>query len=167
MLADAARKLETAGADLILLCTNTMHLVADDIQAAINVPFLHIVDATGAAICADGLQTVALLGTRFTMEKDFYARRLCDGFGLDVLIPDFAERQDVDRIIFEELVLGKIERASRVRYAEIIARLVAQGAQGVILGCTEIGLLVKAKDSPVPLFDTTHVHAAAALVAAL
>jgi len=167
ILADAARKLEAAGAELVLLCTNTMHLVADNIQQAISVPFLHIADAAGEAVCKQGIQRVALLGTKFTMEQDFYGGRLRDRFGLDVIIPNSEEREDIHRVIFDELVLGKIEPGSRVRYVEIINRLVGEGAQGVILGCTEIGLLVRPEDSLVPVFDTTYVHASAALNAAM
>lgn len=167
MLADAARRLEGGGADFLLLCTNTMHRVADEIQAAVHIPLLHIADAAGQAIRAAGLQHVGLLGTRFTMEQDFYAGRLKRQFGLQVSIPASEERELVHRVIFDELCLGKIEAASRERYRQIMAELAGNGAQGIILGCTEIGLLVSAADSGVPLFDTTRLHAEAALKEAL
>lgn len=159
LLADAAQALERAGAELLVLCTNTMHKVAPAIEQAVGIPLLHIADPTAAAIQAAGLNRVGLLGTRFTMEQAFYRERLEQRHGIRVLIPDEAQRQDVHRIIYEELCLGQVREESRQFYRRIIASLVAQGAQAVILGCTEIGLLVGAGDASVPLFDTTGLHA--------
>jgi aspartate racemase len=167
MLANAARALQSAGADFIVLCTNTMHKVAPAIEAAVTIPLLHIADPTAAAVKQAGIHTVGLLGTRFTMEEDFYRGRLATPHGLKVVIPDTADREVVHRVIYDELCLGVTKEGSRAAYREIISRLVAQGAQGIILGCTEIGLLVKAEDAPVPLFDTTALHAAAAVKLAL
>lgn len=165
-LADAARRLEAGGAELLLLCTNTMHRVAPAIEAAVGIPLLHIADPTAAAIRAAGIDTVGLLGTAFTMEQGFYKDRLTERHGLRVLVPDADDRATVHRVIYEELVAGQVLPASRDAYRAIIARLVAAGAEAVILGCTEIMLLVRPEDSPVPLFDTTALHAAAAVAAA-
>jgi aspartate racemase len=159
MLAQAARSLEAAGADFIVLCTNTMHKVANFIERAVSIPLFHIADPTAQEIKQAGLNRVGLLGTRFTMEQEFYRGRLRDQHHLDVLIPDDADRGVVHKIIYEELCLGVVRDASRAEYRRIIERLVDQGAQGVILGCTEISLLVGQSDSPVPLFDTTRIHA--------
>jgi aspartate racemase len=159
MLAQAARSLEAAGADLLVLCTNTMHKVADAIENAVKIPLFHIADPTAQEIKQAGLTKVGLLGTRFTMEQDFYRGRLRERHHLDVLIPDDADREVVHRVIYEELVLGLVRDSSRAEYRRIIHRLVEQGAQGVILGCTEISMLVGPSDSPVPLFDTTSLHA--------
>lgn len=167
LLADAARRLESAGADFLLLCTNTMHKVADAIEAASALPLLHIADPTAAAIQAAGLQRVGLLGTRFTMEQPFYRQRLEDRHGIQVLVPDEPDRAEVHRVIYEELCRGVVSEASRQAYRQIIGRLVARGAQAVILGCTEIGLLVRADDAEVPLFDTCVLHAQAAAERAL
>ncbi|MBK8067500.1 MAG: aspartate/glutamate racemase family protein [Rhodanobacteraceae bacterium] len=167
LLADAARSLQAAGAEAIVLCTNTMHKVAAAIEATVAVPLLHIADATAAAIVAAGHTRVGLLGTRFTMEEAFYRDRLIDRHDLDVLVPAAAEREDVNRIIYQELCLGVIREESRARYREVISNLVAAGAQAVILGCTEISLLVSAADASVPLFDTTALHARAAVGFAL
>ncbi len=167
VLAEAAQVLEGAGADLLVLCTNTMHIVAPRIEAATRVPLLHIADATGERIAAAGLATVGLLGTRFTMEEDFYRGRLEERFGLRVLIPTDAERDEVHRVIYEELCQGKILDASRARYGEIVSALVSRGAEGVILGCTEIGLLLSSPDASVKLFDTAAIHAEAAVDRAL
>lgn len=167
LLADVARVLERAGADFVVLCTNTMHKVAPAIEAAVAIPLLHIADPTAAAIHQAGLSCVGLLGTRFTMEQDFYRARLTDRHGIDVVIPDDDDRALVHRVIYEELCLGRVEEASRLAYRDVIQRLVAQGAQGVILGCTEISMLVGVEDAAVPLFDTTGLHAAAAVQAAL
>jgi aspartate racemase len=167
LLADIAVGLEHAGADCVLLCTNTMHKMADAIQTAIAIPFLHIADATGEEVCVQNIHTVGLLGTRFTMEEDFYRNRLTERFGLSVLIPPAEERQVVHRVIYDELVLGMINEPSQAAYRQTIQNLVERGAQGIILGCTEIGLLVKPDDSPVPLFDTTRIHAEAAVKWAL
>lgn len=167
LLADVGRALQSAGADILVLCTNTMHKVAPAIEAAVDIPLLHIADPTAAAIRQTGLRTAGLLGTRFTMEQDFYRGRLEARHGLRVLIPDAADRDIVHRVIYEELCLGVTRESSRAAYREIIGRLVAQGAEGIILGCTEIGLLVKPEDAPVPLFDTTALHAASAVAMAL
>ena len=163
MLAGEARALERAGAGCVLLCTNTMHKVAPAIEAAVRIPFLHIADAAAGAIRARGMTTIGLLGTRFTMEEDFYTARLRDRFGLQALIPSPQERETVHRVIFDELVKGAIRPESREAYRRIIAGLVERGAEGILLGCTEIGLLVKDGDAAVPLFDTTRLHALAAI----
>ena len=167
MMARAATALEGAGAELVILATNTMHEVAPAIEAAIHVPFIHIADPTAAAIKAAGLTTVGLLGTRFTMERDFYRKRLTDLHGIAVVVPAEEDRAEVHRVIYEELALGTFSETSRQAFREIIGHLVAAGAEGVILGCTEIGLLVSAEDSPVPLFDTGSLHVRAAVDAAL
>lgn len=166
-MTSAARQLERGGADLILICTNTMHRVADQVEVAVKIPLLHIADATAARITPAGHRRVGLLGTAFTMEQDFYKRRLADRFGLDVIVPEAADRAVVHSIIYDELVLGQVQAASRKRYREIIARLIARGAEAIILGCTEIMLLVDQSDSAVPLFDTTRLHAEAAVDFAL
>ncbi|MEK6314263.1 MAG: aspartate/glutamate racemase family protein [Burkholderia gladioli] len=162
-MADAARQLQAAGADVVVLTTNTMHRVADAIERALTLPFLHIADPTGAALRAAGVERVALLGTRYTMELPFYAARLAERFGIEVLTPDAEDRDTVHRVIYEELCHGLIEPASRAAYAAIIGRLAARGAQAVILGCTEITLLIGERDSPLPVFDTTALHAQAAV----
>lgn len=159
LLAQAAVKLQAAGADCLVLCTNTMHKVAAAIEAAVAIPLLHIADATAEAIQSAGIKKVALLGTRFTMEQDFYKQRLIDGYGLEVLVPDEEGKTLVHQVIYQELCLGLVNDSSRLQYQQIMADLVTQGAEAIILGCTEIGLLVSAKDSTVPLFDTTEVHA--------
>ena len=164
---DAAQALERAGADFLVICTNTMHKMADDVQQAVSLPLLHIADATADAIRAAKLTRVGLLATRFTMEEDFYKGRLAEKHGLQVLIPDAEERGVIHEVIYNELCAGRILDESRARYQAIIRRLADAGAQGVILGCTEIGLLVKQDDSPVPLFDTTPIHARAAVELAL
>jgi aspartate racemase len=162
-LAAAARTLVQAGAQGVVLCTNTMHKVAPAIEAATpGVPLIHIADPTGQAVRAAGVSRVGLLGTRFTMEQDFYRDRLVNGYGLDVIVPPAPEREAVHRIIYDELCRGRIEPASRQRYREVMAGLVAGGAQAIILGCTEIGLLVDRSDASVPLLDTTVLHAEAA-----
>jgi aspartate racemase len=167
LLSAAAQGLERAGADLILLCTNTMHKVADDIQAGVHIPLLHIADATAEQIKAQDLKTVGLLGTRFTMEEDFYVGRLTQRYGLCVLVPEVAEREMIHRVIYDELCLGDITASSKAQYRAVIDRLVHRGAQGIILGCTEIGLLIQADDCRVPVFDTTRLHARAAVEWAL
>ncbi len=167
ILIHAAQALERAGADCLLICTNTMHLLAPQVQAAIDIPLLHIADATAVAIKKAGLTHIGLLGTEFTMTMDFYKGRLIDQHGLHVLIPPDAPRQQVHRIIYDELCLGKILPDSKATYQAIIADLVTAGAEGVILGCTEIGLLIKEGDTAVPLFDTTYLHAATAVDFAL
>lgn len=166
LLATDACRLQDAGADLIVLCTNTMHVVAPAIESALNVPFLHLADATAKAVRTEHIDNIALLGTRFTMEMDFYRGRL-ESSGLRVLIPDDADRVIVNNVIYDELVQGRILDTSKDRYLEIIDRLVATGAQGVIAGCTEIELLVTPNDVAVPYFPTTRIHALAAVDAAL
>ena len=167
ILVECAQNLERGGADFIVLCTNTMHKLADQIIANVNIPFLHIADATAEKIVAAGIKRIGLLGTRFTMEHDFYKGRLIDNFGLDVLVPNEADREIIHRVIYDELVQGKIVDNSREEYKRIIASLIENGAQGIILGCTEIELLVKQSDSPVLLFPTTSIHAAYAVEYAL
>jgi aspartate racemase len=166
-MAEAAQALERAGADFVVLCTNTMHKLTPQIEAALSIPFLHIADATAQHIRAAGLTCVGLLGTRFTMEEDFYKGRLQERHGLEVLTPPAEERALVHRVIYEELVLGQINAASRAEYAGVCRGLAVRGAQGIILGCTEIGLLVSQSDSRLPLFDTTRIHALAAVQFAL
>jgi amino-acid racemase len=166
LLADIAKGLEAAGADLLLLCTNTMHKVADQVQAAVSIPLLHLADATAAAVIRAGLRTIGLLGTAFTMEQDFYRDRLTS-HGLRVLVPDADDRADVHRVIYDELCRGIVQEESRAVYRAVIRRLVQAGAEGVILGCTEIELLIGASDSPVPLFPTARLHVEAAVDAAL
>lgn len=165
-LADAARKLSAAGADFVVIATNTMHKVVDEIRAKVDIPILSLLDVVGDAIDAQGLKTVGLLGTRFTMESTFYQDALAKR-GITVVVPDAADRETVNRVIYDELVAGEIRDESRAEYLAIIERLAAQGAQGIILGCTEIPLLVKQADTPLPLFDTTIFHADAALAFAL
>ena len=167
MLIDAAKKLEACGAGLIVICTNTMHKLADKVEAKINIPLIHIVDATAEKILEKNIKQVGLLGTRFTMEEPFYKRRLEEKYGIKVIIPNSKEREIVDRVIFEELVLGIIRQSSRERFKQIIYSLVDRGAEGIILGCTEIPLLIKQEDVTVPVFDTTTIHARAAVEFAL
>lgn len=166
ILVDAARRLEAGGAECVVLCTNTMHKVAEQIQAAITVPFLHIADPAGQAALDAGAMTVGLLGTAFTMEQDFLKDRL-KAKGLTVLVPDAAERQAVHRVIYDELCVGVISDASRKIYQQVIDGLAARGAQAIILGCTEISLLIKPEHSKLPLLDTTELHAQAAVAFAL
>lgn len=166
-LAAAARQIEHAGADFLLIATNTMHKVAPQVEAAIDIPLLHIADATAESLVADGITRVGLLGTRFTMEQDFYKQRLSERYGIDVVVPDDTQRECVHRVIFEELCLGRIESASREAFLAVIDALHARGAQAVILGCTEIAMLIKATDTQVPLYDTTALHAQAAVKRAL
>lgn len=167
LMAQAAQSLAAAGADLVVLCTNTMHKVAHHIEAAVSLPLLHIADPTAAALKQAGVQCVGLLGTRFTMEQSFYRDRLIERHGLQVITPDADQRDSVHRIIYEELCLGTIRPESREVYRQVMASLVAQGAQAIILGCTEISLLVSDEDSTMPLFDTTAIHARAAALQAL
>lgn len=163
LMAGAAEGLARAGAQGIGILTNTMHRFAGEVEAASGLPLIHIADATGAAVGAAGISRVALLGTRFTMEQEFYKGRLAERFGLTVLIPDEEGRAEVHRVIYEELVQGRVRESSRRAYRGVMERLAGQGAQGVILGCTEISLLVGPDDSPVPTFDTTRLHALALL----
>jgi aspartate racemase len=167
LLAQAAQSLQAAGADMVVICTNTMHKVAEQVQAAVSIPLLHIADPTAHAIRAAGFQRVALLGTRFTMEQDFYRARLEQQHGLQVIVPEQNERDTVHRIIYEELCMGQIKPESKAAYLNIIRQLQARGAQAVVLGCTEISLLVQQADLDLPLFDTTALHAIAAADAAL
>lgn len=166
ILAEAARRLEAAGSQLLVLCTNTMHKIADQVQDAISIPLLHMGDATADAVTAAGVTRVGLLGTAFTMEQDFYRDRL-RGHGLDVLVPGADDRALVHRVIYEELCLGIVDDTSRAAYREVIGRLVDRGAAGIILGCTEIELLVGPRDSPVPVFPTTRLLVEAAIDTAL
>lgn len=166
-MAEAAMQLELGGADFILICTNTMHKLVPDIQDAVDLPILHIADATAATVKAAGINTIGLLGTRFTMEEDFYKGRLTDKFDLNVVIPETVQRETVHTVIYDELCLGDIRDDSREAYKTIINDLKTSSAEGVILGCTEIGLLVKQKDSVLPVFDTTEVHAQTAVKLAL
>ncbi len=159
----AAQSLERGGARGIVICTNTMHKLAPQVQAAISIPILHIADTTAQKICDDGLQTIGLLGTRFTMEQDFYKGRLIDNFGLKVITPNDADRQIIHDVIYDELCLGNVRDTSRSDYLRIMDDLTARGAQGVILGCTEITLLVKPEHTSIRLYDTTLLHALAAV----
>ncbi|MGB8644109.1 MAG: aspartate/glutamate racemase family protein [Anaerolineae bacterium] len=167
MMCQAAERLQAGGADFIVICANTMHKAADAMQARVRIPLLHIADATAERVKAQGMTRIGLLGTRFTMEEDFYTGRLTDRYGLQVLIPPTAERERVHRVIYDELCLGKINPTSRAEYVEIMEGLVRAGAEGIILGCTEIGLLIHDTDSRVPLFDTTRIHAEAVVDYAL
>lgn len=167
LLVSAAQLVERGGADFILICTNTMHRLAEDVQKQINIPLLHIADATAERVKEQGLRKIGLLGTKFTMEEDFYKGRLIERHGLEILIPDEKERQRVHRVIYDELVLGIIKPASTAKYIEIIDTLIERGAEGIILGCTEIGLLIGQEDVQIPLFDTTYIHATAAVEYAL
>jgi aspartate racemase len=167
LMVDAARSLEAGRADFLIICTNTMHKMADEVQQSIGIPILHIADATAGAIKSQGLHKLGLLGTRFTMEQDFYRGRLEKKHDLEVILPRQEERELVHRVIYEELVLGRIEPTSKAAYLRIITSLAEAGAEGIILGCTEIGLLVSQADTSLPLFDTTRLHALAAVRYAL
>ncbi len=167
ILADAGKKVEQAGADFLLICTNTMHKVANEVEAAISIPLLHLADATGERLRAAGVERVGLLGTRFTMEQDFYKQRLIDKFNIEVLVPTPDEIEIVHRVIYEELCLGQIEDNSREDYLKTISHLSERGAEAVILGCTEIALLVQQHHTDVPLFDTTAIHCEEAVKLAL
>jgi len=167
ILAKAAQAVEAGGADLFLICTNTMHKVAAEVQAAVNIPMLHIADATAQHLLADGVTKVGLLGTAFTMQQDFYKGRLTQNFGIEVLVPNVEQQAMVHEVIYQELCLGQISQHSKQKYLAVIQDLFNQGAQAVILGCTEITLLVQQKDTTVPLYDTTAIHAQSAVAAAL
>jgi aspartate racemase len=167
LMVQVARDVERGGADFILICTNTMHRMAEDVQRGINIPLLHIADATAEKIKGRGLNKVGLLGTRFTMVEDFYKGRLERNHGLEVLIPDEKGMEIVHRVIYEELVVGIIQETSKTQYIEVMQDLVNAGAEGIILGCTEIGLLVSQKDVQVPVFNTTEIHATVAVDMAL
>ena len=167
ILVDSSRAIEAGGADFLLICTNTMHKVADQVEGAVHIPLLHIADATGDALVQDGVKKVGLLGTAFTMEETFYRGRLAEKFNLDVIIPDSEERQLVHDIIFQELCLGKIRSQSRLAYTRIVESLARSGAEAVILGCTEIGMLISRNNTDIPLYDTTEIHAGKAVELAL
>lgn len=166
LLAGAARRLQGAGAELLVLCTNTMHAVFEDLEAAVDVPWLHIADPTAAALRAGSVRRAGLLGTRYTMEAGFYRARL-EGHGLEVVVPGAADRELVHRVIFAELCRGRVEPASRAAFGDVAARLAGAGCEGIVLGCTEIGMLLGDGDAPVPLFDTARLHAEAAAAYAL
>jgi len=163
LMIDAAQRIEKGGADFVVICTNTMHKMADEVQKNIKIPLLHIADITAEKVKEKGLTKIGLLGTKFTMEEDFYKGRLAEKYGLDVIIPNEKERKIVHDVIFNELCLGEIKQPSKDQFKKIIQNLVMEGAEGIILGCTEIPLLVKQEDFEVPLFDTTLVHAKAAV----
>ena len=167
ILAQAAQAVEAGGADRFLICTNTMHKVATEVEAAVNIPLLHIADATAKQLLADRMTTVGLLGTAFTMQQDFYKGRLSQDFGIQVLVPSEAQQAMVHEVIYQELCLGIINPASKQNYLAVLQDLFNQGAQAVILGCTEITLLVQQTDTPIPLYDTTAIHAQSAVEAAL
>ncbi|WP_440955164.1 aspartate/glutamate racemase family protein [Methanosarcina sp. Mfa9] len=166
-LGEAALELKEAGADFLLICTNTMHKLAEKVEAKAGLPLLHIADAAAGEIQAEGLEKVGLLGTKFTMEEAFYRERLEDKFGIKVLIPEAGDREFVNSVIFNELCLGLIKDDSREKFREIIGDLVSKGAEGIVLGCTEIPLLIGQEDAEVPVFDTTKIHALAAVELAL
>jgi len=167
IMIDAAKRVERAGADFLLICTNTMHKMADEVEAAIGIALLHIVDATAEQLLDQKIKRTVLLGTKFTMEEPFYKERLTQKYGIDVMIPDRQERQVIHEIIYDELCRGDVRQHSRKRVTEIIADQVNRGGQGVILGCTELPLLIGKKDVSVPVFDTTRIHAQAAVARAL
>jgi len=167
ILIDAAQRLEAAGADIVVICANTMHKFAPEIQREIHVPILHIADATAEKILEKGLKKVGLLGTKMTMEEGFYKDRIHERFGIDVLVPDKDDRDFIERVIFDELCIGKMNPFSKKRFKEIIEKLVDKGAEGIVLGCTEIPLLIKQEDVNVPMFDTTELHSRAAVAYAL
>ncbi|MFC1477500.1 aspartate/glutamate racemase family protein [candidate division KSB1 bacterium] len=167
MMTDNARALESAGADCIVICTNTMHLMADDVGQAVDIPLLHIADATAERIKTAGMRKVGLLGTKFTMEKSFYKDRLKERHGIDVVTPGNLDRSIINEIIYKEFVTGSMKPSSKQEYVRVINSLAGAGAEGIVLGCTEIPLFITQEDSPVPLFDTTTIHAEAAVEFAL
>ncbi|WP_217594676.1 aspartate/glutamate racemase family protein [Cohnella sp. GbtcB17] len=167
IMMDSAQKLEKGGAELLLICTNTMHKMANEVETSISIPLIHIADSTAIEIIKDGIKKVALLGTAFTMEQDFYKGRLVERFGLEVIVPNEADRMVIHDIIYQELCLGIVKEASKQSYINIINRLVQQGAEAVILGCTEITLLISQDDCPIPIYDTTRLHAECAVDFAL
>jgi aspartate racemase len=167
LMIDGAERLERGGADFLLICTNTMHKMADEVEAQIQIPLLHIADATAEVLKARDIKQIGLLGTKFTMEQDFYKGRLTEKHGLKVLVPNQEEREMIHRVIYDELCVGVASPSSKEAFQQVIHQLAERGAEGVILGCTEIGLLIGEKDSPIPLFDTTKIHAAAAVEYAL
>ena len=167
IMIESAQKLEKAGAEMVLICTNTMHKMANEVQNAIQVPLLHIADAAAEKVKEKNLKKVGLLGTKYTMEQEFYRGRIKEKYNIDVIIPDMDEREDVHNVIFNELCVGQIKNESRARYTQIINNLVQNGAEGIILGCTEIPLLINQKDFTIPIFDTTQIHCLAAVDYAL
>lgn len=167
LMLDAAERLKNGGADCIVICTNTMHKMAEEVEAGVGLPLLHIADAAAGAIQQKGLSQVALLGTKFTMEQDFYKARLLEKHRIGVIVPEAEEREVIHSVIYDELVKGKILQASREKYIEIIKKLKKCGAQGIVLGCTEIPLLIRQQDTDIPVFDTVRLHAAAAVEYAL
>ncbi|KON28164.1 aspartate racemase [miscellaneous Crenarchaeota group archaeon SMTZ-80] len=167
LMIDAAKRVEKAGSDLILICTNTMHKMADQVEANIGVPLLHIVDTTAEAIKSEGLKKVGLFGTKFTMEQDFYKERLTRGHGIVVIVPESMDREVINEIIYEELCMGKIRKCSREKLKTIIRKIVEKGAEGIVLGCTELPLLLRKEDTSVSLFDTCKLHAEKAVEIAL
>lgn len=167
ILIQAAKSVEVGGADFLMICTNTMHKVAEKIQAELSIPILHIADATAAKLVSDGINKVGLLGTRFTMEQDFYKNRITERFGIEVIVPSTDEQTLVHNVIYDELCQGVINMNSKEQYLAIVKNLFEQGAQAVILGCTEIAMLIKQKDTSVPLYDTTKIHAERAVLLAL
>lgn len=167
LMINFAQRLEGAGADCIVICTNTMHKMAEEVEDNISIPLLHIADATAERIVEQGLGRLGLLGTRFTMEEDFYKKRLQEKYNIEVIIPSQSDREIIDRVIYDELCLGTIRQSSKEKYKEVIERLTSDGADGVILGCTEIPLLISQEDVEIPLFDTTTIHAKSAVEFAL
>jgi len=167
IMCDAARRIERGGAECLLICTNTMHKMAPEVQNAVTIPLLHIADATAKDIKKKGIKRIGLLGTKYTMEEDFYKGRLADNYDLEVVIPQEDDRNIINQVIYHELCMGKIQEESKNQFVRIIQDLDATGVEGVILGCTEISLLIKPGDSPLPLFDTTAIHAGAAVEFAL
>ena len=167
LMINFAQRLERVGADFIVICTNTMHKMAEEVQGSINIPLMHIADATGEKITEQELRKPGLLGTKFTMEEDFYKKRLKEKYSIDVLIPSSADREIIDSVIYNELCMGIVKQSSRDKFKEIIKNLVSIGADGMILGCTEIPLLISQKDVEVPLFDTTAIHSKAAVAFAV
>lgn len=167
LMIDAAQRVKKGGADFVVICTNTMHKMAEEVQSSINIPLLHLADVTAERIKAQGLKKVGLLGTKFTMEEDFYKGRLIKKHGLEVMIPDDEEREVINNILYNELCMGEIKKISKDKFKKIIDNLVLKGAEGIILGCTEIPLLIDKEDYEIPLFDTTRIHAEEAVEYAL
>ena len=163
ILSNAAKAIEAGGADFLLICTNTMHKVAEEVQSSISIPLVHIADATAEKLATDNINRVGLLGTKFTMEQGFYKNRISEKYGIEVIVPDEQDREIVHDIIYNELCLGKIDDSSRSKYIKIVDKLFSQGAEAVILGCTEIALLIQQQHTKVPLYDTTTIHAAQAV----
>ncbi len=163
ILSRAAQSVEAGGADFLLICTNTMHKVAEEIQASISIPLVHIADATAEKLISDGIKRAGLLGTKFTMEQGFYKNRVSEKYGIDIIVPNQQDQEIIHSIIYNELCLGKINASSRTKYLEIVGKLFSQGAEAIVLGCTEIALLVQQQHTNVPLYDTTQIHAAKAV----